>query len=185
MSVKADAESYDGNTANPYWNLWKSGAYTSSMTQQIDGLPEGTYTFSALVRGQNSATMTLSATVGEASVSESVQGGGADAIAGSGYPNGWQRITTPAFTVAHGQSLTIAFNMTASGTAWWSADHFALTLTEIPDSRTGIQDMPTEVLANGKSVNGRCYDLSGRHLDATKPLRRGLYIINGKKVIVK
>jgi hypothetical protein len=185
MSVKADAESYDGNTANPYWNLWKSGAYTSSMTQQIDGLPEGTYTFSALVRGQNSATMTLSATVGEASVSESVQGGGADAIAGSGYPNGWQRITTPAFTVAHGQSLTIAFNMTASGTAWWSADHFALTLTEIPDSRTGIQDTPTEVLANGTSVNGKCYDLSGRHLDATKPLRRGLYIINGKKVIIK
>lgn len=182
IDVKADSESFDSNGSNAYWNIWKSGAFTSSLTQTIDGLPEGSYTFSALVRGQDTAAMTLSATTGDNSVSETLNGAGAEAIEGSGYPNGWQLLKTPPIQVAHGQALTIAFNMTASATAWWSADHFALTLVEIPATVTSIAT--PSVVATPQSLS--IYDLSGRHISSSTPhLSRGLYIINGKKVLVK
>lgn len=184
VGVKTDTESFDSNSANTYWNLWKSGAFTSTLTQDIEGLPEGSYTFSALVRGQETASMTLSATAGDNTVSETVKGRGAEAIEGSGYPNGWQLLETPVIEVGHGQTLTIAFKMTSSATAWWSADHFALTLTSIPDSRTDIRDLQLtpEVVFNPASS---IFDLSGRRISTGSSLRRGLYIINGKKVIVK
>ena len=43
------------------------------------------------------------------------------------------------------------------------------------DSTTGVDEM-----ANGKSVNGKWYDLSGRRV--TEP-QRGIYIVNGSKVV--
>ena len=44
---------------------------------------------------------------------------------------------------------------------------------------TGIEQM-----VNGKSVNGTWYDLNGRKLQNV-PTKKGMYILNGKKVVVK
>ena len=44
---------------------------------------------------------------------------------------------------------------------------------------TGIDEM-----VNGKSVNGQWYDLNGRKLQ-NKPTKKGVYILNGKKVVVR
>ena len=74
VEYKTDAEAYDGDASNSYWNIWKSGSFSSSMSQEIPHLPEGTYAFSALLRGQNTATMTLTASTPTASASKSFQG---------------------------------------------------------------------------------------------------------------
>lgn len=134
VDFKSDEESYDGSATNTYWNIWKSGAFTSALSQTISGLPEGSYTFSALLRGQDTATMTLTATTADASVSQSFTGVG---VAEGEYPQGWRRITTEPVFVKRGQSLDIKLNVQTSTTAWWSADHFALTLTEIPEELLG------------------------------------------------
>ena len=47
-----------------------------------------------------------------------------------------------------------------------------------------IQDIPTQQIVNGKSSNGKCYDLSGRRI-GNNPLPRGIYIKDGRKVVVK
>ena len=44
---------------------------------------------------------------------------------------------------------------------------------------TGISEM-----VNGKSVNGQWYDLNGRKLQGV-PTKKGVYIMNGRKVVVK
>ncbi|MCR4995454.1 MAG: glycoside hydrolase family protein [Bacteroidales bacterium] len=185
VETKADAESFNSDSNNAYWNKWKSGAYTSTLSQEIAGLPEGTYTFSALLRGQNTATLTLTATAGDDAVSQSFVGTGATTASGSDYPNGWQKVTTPAIKLAHGDTLTISMQMSSSATAWWSADRFTLTLTEIPESLTALRDIEDN-RAVGKPVHTTSvFDLSGRCLSPDATLTRGLYIINGKKVLVK
>ena len=185
VDIKTDAESFDSNSANAYWNIWKGSAFNSSLTQDIEGLPQGSYTFSAIIRGQDTANMTLSATVGDNTVSETIQGKGADAIDSSGFPNGWQRVTTPAIEVTHGQKLTVSFKMTSSAAAWWSADHFALTLVEIPAVVTAI-DSPAAIATSPSCC---IYDLTGRRITSSPSssprLSRGVYIINGKKVLFK
>jgi hypothetical protein len=185
VGYKTDNESYDGSSTNTYWNQWKSGEYSSSLTQEITGLPAGKYTFSAILRGQNTATMTLSATANSISVSKTITGTGTTSPEGSPYANGWQVVTTDPIMVDNGQTLAISFEMTSSATAWWSADHFALTLVEIPASRTGITDLP-ESAATRQDVNSSVYDLLGRRIaQPSSQLKKGLYIINGRKVLIK
>ena len=183
IEIKADAESFDNSASNAYWNIWKSGAFNSTLTQDVDGLPSGTYTVSVLVRGQETANMTLTAAVETNSVSQTLQGRGAEAVEGSGYPNGWQLLTTPAIDVSQGQKLTLTLKMTASATAWWSADHFALTLTAVPESLTAIGEVKGEEMKNEKWA-GMWYDLQGRKVK-NEVLSRGLYIIGGRKILIK
>ena len=49
---------------------------------------------------------------------------------------------------------------------------------------TAINDIPAPQIVNGKSFNGKWYDLSGRRINTT-PARSGVYIHDGKKVVVK
>ena len=49
------------------------------------------------------------------------------------------------------------------------------------DDETGIELIDNE-MGNGKWLNDKCYDLSGRRVN--KP-QKGMYIVNGRKVIVK
>lgn len=51
------------------------------------------------------------------------------------------------------------------------------------DENTAVRDIPSDPIVNRKSVNGQCFDLSGRRL-ATPPTK-GFYIRDGKKVVVK
>ncbi|MBR4534775.1 MAG: RICIN domain-containing protein [Bacteroidaceae bacterium] len=181
VDFKTDAEAYDAVATNTYWNIWKSGAFNSSLKQEIKGLPEGSYSFCAILRGQNTAKMTLIATTPTDSIGESFVGGGATAIEGSPYPMGWQLVKTPAFTVQSGETVTLSLAVECTATAWWSADHFALTLESIPEELTvGMEDY---LLVPSSTGVTRLYDLSGRAFSA--PSAPGLYLLNGRKVLIK
>ena len=52
------------------------------------------------------------------------------------------------------------------------------------DFTTAVHNVPPSQIVNSKSLNNKCYDLSGRRLSTT-PTRRGVYIHDGKKVVVK
>ncbi len=92
---------------------------------------------------------------------------------------GWRRITTEPITVLHGQTVTLSLTVKTSATAWWSADHFALTLTEKSDDAVGIKET-AQPAADPYAI----YDLSGRRV-AYPSLKRGIYIVGGKKVLLK
>lgn len=179
VDFKSDSESFDGNASNSYWNIWKSGAFNSSMSQDITGLPAGTYTFSALLRGQETAELTLTAMTTTSTGSKTFTGVGATSSSEDEFPNGWRRITTEPITVQHGQTVTLSLTVKTTATAWWSADHFALTLTEKSDDAVGIQQT-TRPTADPYAI----YDLSGRRV-AYPSLKRGIYIVGGKKVLLK
>ena len=56
------------------------------------------------------------------------------------------------------------------------------------DISTAIHDLSSPEMVNGTSSNGIWYDLSGRHVSvssASSVLPRGIYIKDGKKVVVK
>lgn len=180
VDFKTDSESYDGVSTNTYWNIWKSGAFTSSLEQTVTGLPQGTYTFSALLRGQNSAELTLTATSADISVSRSITGTGVNSPAGSPYPQGWQLVKTDPITIQHGQSLTIRLNVKTTGTAWWSADHFQLTLTEIPEALTAVTQPSRDTQIRPDDV---IRDLQGRPVPYPAACH-GIFIIRGRKVLL-
>lgn len=179
VDFKSDNESFDGNASNSYWNIWKSGAFNSSMSQDITGLPAGTYTFSALLRGQETAELTLTAMTTTSTGSKTFTGVGATSSSEDEFPNGWRRITTEPITVQHGQTVTLSLTVKTTATAWWSADHFALTLTEKSDDAVGIQQT-TRPTADPYAI----YDLAGRRV-AYPTLKRGIYIVGSKKVLLK
>ena len=78
--------------------------------------------------------------------------------------------------------------MVASGTAWWSADHFTLTLVDVPETVTGIA-AAQENSDDFSVTTWGLYDISGRQISTGNPVNRqikkGLYILNGRKVIIK
>lgn len=181
VDVKTDNESYDGVATNTYWNIWKSGAFTSSLSQDITGLPAGTYTFSALLRGQDTATMKLTAKTGDKNfVTQSFTGKGAVSADGDAYPQGWNLITTDPITVTQGQTLTISLNTESTASAWWSADHFALTLVEKSHEALGVTAPPS---ARSASNTPLFYDLTGRTVRRTP--KKGIYLVKGQKIMIR
>ena len=62
-----------------------------------------------------------------------------------------------------------------------SEEQYTATLT-LPLDDTAVRDLPSSIV-NGKSVNSKCFDLSGRQLST--PPAKGIYIRDGKKVVVK
>lgn len=171
-------EGYDGVKENKYFDKWSASEYTSSMTQTVGILPEGEYTFSALLRSSATHTLTLTATTESGkTATTSFTGTGTEVVNGSEYPMGWQLVKTAPVKVKKGESLTVS--LTTKGTSWWSADHFALT---VEDPKTVGIDVPYD---NVRRIDdSKVYDLSGRAVNA-KNLRPGLYIIGGRKVVVK
>jgi len=168
-------EAYDSDASNPYFNYWSANSYTSSMTQTVSGLPAGQYTLSAVLRGSSKVTMTLAASAGDDSRQTSFVGTGTTAT--GSLPMGWQRVTVPAVSVHKGDALTISLG--ATGSSWWSADNFQLTLVQADP--TAIDEIKNETFK--MKNDGTAYDLSGRKIYS--PLKSGIYILNGKKVIIK
>ena len=154
------------------------------MTQDISGLPEGTYTFSAILRGQSTANMKLVAKTATSSGTASFTGLNATSTADDEFHQGWRRVTTSPVQVQRGETLTISLEMNAEATAWWSADHFMLTLTEIPEELTSIECIDAQTPHNDNHVTHKVFDLTGRAIPQTI-LKPGIYIINSKKVLVK
>ena len=190
-------EAYDGDASNPYFNYWSANSYTSSMSQTINGLPAGKYSLSVMLRGNSKITMTLTASAGDDSQQTRFVGTGTTAT--GNLPMGWQLVALPEVSVKKGESLTISLK--ATGSSWWSADNFQLTLVEADP--TALNEIKNEKL---KIKNdGAVYDLQGRKisnsslfLDSLEPrravkarsilhssLKSGIYIVNGKKMMIK
>lgn len=171
-------EAYDNDASNPYFNYWAANSYTSSMTQSISGLPAGQYALSALLRGSSSIMMILGAEAGNDS--QQIMFIGTGTTATGNLPMGWQWVNVPMVSVNKGDVLTIS--LTASGASWWSADNFQLTLVQADP--TGINEIENEKLK--LKNDGAVYDLQGRKIDSQcSMLKRGIYIVNGKKVAIK
>ncbi|MCR5181008.1 MAG: glycoside hydrolase family protein [Bacteroidaceae bacterium] len=185
VDYKTDGEAYDAVASNTYWNIWKSGAYESTLTQEVVGLPEGTYTFAAVLRGQDVATMTLSAATAEASVQQSFVGHGATSAASATYHQGWERVQTDPVTVHQGDTLSLSLAVSCSATAWWSADHFALTLESTPGTADNVRSIVDT------SNNPSIFDLTGRRvterlIHSGRPLQSSrIYLVGGRKIVIK
>jgi hypothetical protein len=171
-------EAYDSDSSNPYFNYWSASSYTSSMKQTVSGLPAGQYTLSAMLRGSSNVTITLAVASGNESQQTNFIGTGTTAT--GDLPMGWQRVMLPVLNVKKGEELTITLKTT--GSSWWSADNFQLTLVE-PEP-TGI-----ETIQNSKfkiQNDGAIYDLSGRTwsmVNGQWSIPKGIYIVNGKKIV--
>ena len=178
-------EAYDGAANNVYWNQWKASGLNSSMTQIATGLPAGDYVLSALLRGGSNVSIELKAEVldgnGNAvsgkTASQTIQGIGSTTVAGSDYQFGWQLVTLSSLPIVQGEQLRITATATGSGSAWWSADHFTLDYTPLPD---GIEDFTFRP----STENKKSYDIQGRSIGRW-PVTHGLFIQNGKKVLKK
>ena len=171
-------EAYNGDTSNPYFNYWSASSYTSSMSQKISGLPAGKYVLSAILRGSSSVPLTLTASTGKDS--QRIKFTGTGTTATGDLPMGWQKVTVPEVSVGKGDVLTISLK--ATGSSWWSADNFQLTLVEAgPTMIDGIQNSKLKI-KNDDAI----YDLSGRKwsmVNGQWSIPKGIYIVNGKKVI--
>ena len=63
-----------------------------------------------------------------------------------------------------------------------SEEQYTATLT-LPLDDTAVRDIPSDQIVNSKSLNSKCFDLSGRQLST--PPAKGIYIREGKKMMVK
>lgn len=97
-------------------------------------------------------------------------------------------INSDQFWYSAGKTTTKAFR------CWFELDAVLNKATDFPESRvtlnfngeaTGIQDNNHETITNNREIitNNRCYDLQGRWVDT--PAKKGLYIRNGRKEVVK
>lgn len=172
-------ESYDGVKENKYFDKWSASEYKSSLEQTVTDLPAGAYTLSAILRSNATHTLTLTATSSSGAKSTtSFTGTGTEVAEGSAYPMGWQLVKLDPVKVKKGETLTISLNTT--GTSWWSADHFTLTVED--PTTVGIE---APVANDSRTVvSNKVYDLSGRQVDPAH-LRPGIYIIGGRKVLVR
>ena len=175
-------QAWDGNGSNAYFDKYREGSLTSSMTQTVDYLPEGDYTVSALVRCTAGQTVTVKAVHRKADGSESVceqtvTGTGDKTVEGSPYERGWQKAELPTFTARSGDRLTVSASHNAQVTSWWSADHFTLTWHE-----AGATDIREKMTEKEEKNDGALYNLNGMRV--SRPAK-GIYIRNGKKILVR
>ena len=158
--------------------VWHSVGFESSQT--ISGLPDGEYTVSCqLVNGEGSNTGYIYATSGgktsKATVKQSCAGSDFNAQREKMAANAaYGRISVTVNVV--GGTLTIGIKDTSSGTNWLVWDNFTLTFNK--GQYTGIDNVATS-----QTATRQCIDLQGRRVHGTPS--SGIYIIDGKKVIVK
>lgn len=132
------SQAFDGDNNNQYFDKWNAGSLSSSMQQTLTYLPQGTYQVSALLRGTTDITITLKAEHTAAdgtkkTYSTSIKGKGDQTITGSDYQRGWELATLEPIQVRRGEQLTIIAETNVSSTAWWSADHFQLIYSPLPE----------------------------------------------------
>ena len=175
-------EASDGVSTNAYWNLWKSSAFTSTMSQDITYLPEGKYSATALLRGSTNENISLTASV----VSDHTERADSRSVSvtpignsGGKLKNGWIAAETPYVIIRPGDTLRITMKAAATnGSAWWSADDFGLNWQYVESLPDGITDLFTTAIP--RPTTG-LYDLTGRRV--SQPSKKGIYILDGKKII--
>lgn len=144
---------------------YKTGA--SSLQQTISNLPAGTYVM---------AVSALAAT--NLPVAVRINNEKKHTIIGKGHysSNGWNEEVF-SFELANDGNITLRLDEAeASGTKMWYVDNFRL--YRLNDD-TGINNVTN---SQRPTANGQYFDLSGRRV--AQPAK-GLYIVNGQKVIIK
>lgn len=84
-------------------------------------------------------------------------------------------------------ALVRPYNQEASTQLYAKKLDFSFTL-EKNDETTGIEDIHTEAVRQNTTANNRIYSLSGQMVKegtSLEGLSRGIYIVNGKKIVVK
>ena len=176
-SVKINSgESYDYKNSDPkntYFDYYDANNTVASTAEQtIENLPRGSYVLSAMLRGSTSTmSLSLEASAGNSYAEKTLVGTGNTGNMGN---KGWHEVTLDAITLNEGESLTI--RLSATGSTWWSADHFTLMWSPLPDDPTvGITEA-----TSGSTAEGTLYDLQGRRVNHAAP---GVYLKGGKKYI--
>jgi hypothetical protein len=113
--------------------------------------------------------MKLVAKTATSSGTASFTGLNATSTADDEFHQGWRRVTTSPVQVQRGETLTISLEMNAEATAWWSADHFTLGYTPLPD---GIEDFTFRP----SSEDRKMYDIQGRK-HGNLPVIHGFFIL--------
>lgn len=159
--------------------VWHSTNFKYS--QVLSGLPDGEYTVTCqMANGEGSNTAYLYATSDEETqkdvVSQSCAGSDfntqRDLMAG----NAKYGLLSVDVNVKGG-SLEIGIIEPSAGNTWIVWDNFTLTYRGI--GSTGVKEVNATIY---NKVNNAIYDLSGRRVTTMK---KGVYIVNGKKTIVK
>lgn len=185
---------YDGTAESTYTEQkegWGQNAWSASRTQTIT-MPAGVYMLKVAVRNSDASTAYSSVTVGEeeTQVFFPAAGGVGLGIDVNGNTNfsvdasyannnagfGWQWLFVP-FTLEEEADVTITFAGEANTQhQWMSFTDWQILLDPVATGINGVRN-------NGERFqNANVFDLSGRKV--VKPAK-GLYIVNGKKVVVK
>ena len=188
------SQHYNGNAQSTYTEQkegWGQNAWSASRTQTIT-MPAGVYMLKVAVRNSDASTAYASVTVGEekTQVFFPAAGGVGLGIDVNGNTNfsvdasyannnagfGWQWLFVP-FTLEEEADVTITFAGEANSQyQWMSFTDWQILLDPVATGINGVRN-------NGERFqNANVFDLSGRKV--VKPAK-GLYIVNGKKVVVK
>ena len=159
--------------------VWHSTNF--KFVQTLNGLPDGEYTVTCqMANGEGSNTAYLYATSGEETqkdvVTQSCAGSDFDAQRDLMAGNAKYGLLSVDVNVKDG-SLEIGIIEPSAGNTWIVWDNF--TLTYRGTGSTGVKEVNATIY---NKENGAIYDLSGRRVTTMK---KGIYIVNGKKYIVK
>lgn len=142
-SIGATGDAADGDRAVSFW---LDTAYAGSVSQEVTGLPAGTYVLSATTQGGDAKpgdSLELSATTRPGGLDRAGSGAGDNGSPGRGRAQqsatstvtaqlelaGWQQFRTAAtneFTVEEGRVATVAFTWSLSAGAWGTFDDVRL-----------------------------------------------------------
>ena len=165
--------------------LWGAESWEASITQTLNELPNGKYIVKAAWMAANGIEMTLSANeanvtvVGIGDQGGNIANDGSVVEMGQGF-RGWQYVEVEGL-VEDGE-LTIAVSSSSTTQFTWSnADAFKLYYAgAVEEEEPG--DDPTGIESVESQVEAVIYDLSGRRV---QKMEKGIYIVNGKKVVIK
>jgi hypothetical protein len=169
----------DDDTTHPYFDggNWGASAWDISQKQTIT-LPKGKYqlTVKSRASGEMSSFVVFA---GEAKTEMQHIGN-----VGGLFNNGWNDASVE-FEMADDGTITIGVQgVTNKQHQWMSFSDFRL-LSFGEQISTGISAQP--ILNSQFSIlNSECYDLQGRRIaNGQQPTAKGLYIHNGRKLVVK
>ncbi len=164
---------------------WHSTNFT--MQQTITGLPAGRYTVSCqMANGEGSNTGYLFATAGgqteKAVVRQSCAGSDFDSQRNKMAANDAYGLLSVQSTVDDDGKLTLGIKEPSNNTTWLVFDNFHLAYCGA--TADGIEELDRD--SNRQVVRANhVYDISGMAHKSGTPLKKGIYIIGGRKIVVR
>ena len=162
--------------------VWHSTNFDFS--QSLSGLPDGWYNVTCqMVNGEGSKAgylyATSAANTAKAVVKLSCAGSTFDAERDKMAADAKYALLSVDVQV-EGGTLTFGVKDPSSNTNWLVWDNFRLTYTN-----NGSLGIGTLVDTSANTAARGIYDLQGRRLTEGQPTRKGIYVINGKKFVVR